>query len=51
MSPKSKKGVKKLVSVLATSTPMTETRKKAIETTKVVESTGAGKNGEKSESK
>ena len=44
MSPETKK----LVLVLATSTPVTETRK---ETIKVVETAGVGKDGEESESK
>ena len=48
MSSKSKKGVKKLVSVLATSTAVTKTREKTIETAKAVETTGAGKDDEKS---
>lgn len=53
MSAKFEKGVKKLVLALATSTPETETRKKAVETIKTaetaeaVETTRAGKDGKK----
>ena len=46
-----RKGVKKLVSVLATFTLVTGTREKAFETTKVVESTGVNKDGEESKGK
>ena len=45
MSPESKKEVKKLVSVLATSMLVTGTRKEVFETTKA---TGASKNDEES---
>ena len=57
VSPKPKKGDKKLVSVLATSTPLTETREEAVETVEtgktaeVVETTGAGKDGKQSKGK
>ena len=44
MFSKSEKRVKKLVSVLAVSTPVTETRKKAVETPKAVKTAEAGKN-------
>ena len=47
MSPKSKEGVKKLVSVLVISMPITGTKKKAVET---IETAGANKDGKKSES-
>ena len=43
--------VKKLVLVLVTFTLVTGTREKAVETAKVVESAGAGKDGEESEGK
>ena len=52
--PESKKGVKKLVSVSVTSTPLTGTREKAVETVKairtaeVVEIAEVGKDGEES---
>ena len=45
---KFKKGVKKLVSVSATSTPVTETREEAFGTAKVIETAEAGKDGEES---
>ena len=48
VSLESKKGVKKLVSVSATSTPMTKTRKEAVETAKAVDTTKIGKNSEES---
>lgn len=54
MSPKSKEGVKKLGLILATSTPVTGTRKEAVENAKVgktaeaIETAGAGKNVEES---
>ena len=51
MSLESNGEVKKLVSVSATSTPVTGTRKKVVEATKIVESGGAGKDSEKSKSK
>ena len=51
MSLKSKKGVKKLVSVLATSIPVTKTRKEAVEITEVAESVGADKDGKESKGK
>ena len=47
VSPKSKERVKKLVSVLATSTPVTKTKKKTVE---IDEAAKACKNGKKSES-
>ena len=43
----SEKRVKKLVSVLATSTPMIGTREEAVETAEVVETAKVGKDGEK----
>ena len=46
--PESEKGVKKLVSVLAISTPVTGTRKKAVEIAKAIKTAGASKNGTKS---
>ena len=48
MSPKSEKRVKKLVSVSATSTLPTGTKKEVAETAEAGETTGAGKNGEES---
>ena len=57
VSPESEKGVKKLVLVLATSTPVTETRKeavkaaKAVGTTKAVQTAEVGKNGEENKGK
>ena len=50
MSSESKGGVKKLVSVSVTSTPVTETREEAVGTTEVVETAEVGKDGEESES-
>ena len=47
VSPKFNEGVKKLVSVLAISIPVTETRKEAVE---IAGATGASKNGKKSKS-
>ena len=47
----SKKGVKKLLSVLVIFTPVTRTRKKAVKTTEVAESAGANKDGEESKDK
>ena len=51
MSSKSKRGVRKLVSVSATSMPVTANKKEAIETIKVAKSAGASKDGKKSEGK
>ena len=47
----SKRGVKKPVLVSAISMPVTETRKETVKATKVAESVGVGKDGEKSEDK
>ena len=48
MSSKPKNGLKKLVSVLATSTPMTGTREEAVDTAKFVETAEVGKDDKKS---
>lgn len=48
MPSKPKTGVKKLVSVLVTSTPVTATRKEAFETAETIDTIGAGKDSEKS---
>ena len=50
MSLEPKGAVKKLVSVLATSTPVIETREKAVGTAEAVETAKAGKDGEESKS-
>ena len=46
VSPKSEKGAKKLMSILVNSTPVTETRKEAVETAEA-----AGKNDKESKGK
>ena len=51
MSSESEGAVKKLVSVSATSTPVTETKEKAVRTAEAVETAEAGNNGKESESK
>ena len=48
MSAKEETGVKKLVSVLATPTPVTETREEEVETTESVGTVKVGKDDEKS---
>lgn len=53
VSSKPKKKVKKLVSVLVTSTPVSATRMKAVETTEAIEAIetiGASENGKESKS-
>ena len=50
MSAEEETGVKKLVSVLATSTPVTGTREEAIEVAKSIEAAEIGKDDEESKS-
>ena len=50
ISSESKEGVKKLVLVLAISTPVTGTREEMVENTEAIETAGAGKDGKENES-